>query len=361
MGVTQAEQIQHEYYYRSRLVMPGQKPQWLSDSAINVNGTTIPLSWSQPLNWVGGVPNAAGAEVNFWRTLTANRSVTLDGSRTLGKLTFDSPYNYTILSGTGGSLNFNNSGTTASLTSNQGSHTIATDVQLTSGLSATINSGTFTLSGAVTGAGSLIKSGTAALALTAINSYSGNTTVQAGKLSLTNRGLADAADVSISTGATLELKFSGSADVIDSLFLNGISQPVGTWGAPGSGAQFISSMFLGTGLLQISTYVPSLLVGDYNSNGIVDSADYVLWRHSVGATTIANRDSLNTGPVGTADFNSWRAHLGQMVSSGAGSGLSDANSAVPEPATCATLAICLSIVCLTCRTRSRSFAESISR
>jgi hypothetical protein len=70
MGVTQAEQIQHEYYYRSRLVLPGQKPQWLSDSAINVNGTTIPLSWNQPLNWLGsGVVNATGAEVNFWRSL----------------------------------------------------------------------------------------------------------------------------------------------------------------------------------------------------------------------------------------------------------------------------------------------------
>ncbi len=79
MGVTQAEQIQHEYYYRSRRVLPTQRPQWLSDSAINVNGTTIPLSWSQPLNWKGGVPNSPGAEVNFWRTNTANRTITLDG------------------------------------------------------------------------------------------------------------------------------------------------------------------------------------------------------------------------------------------------------------------------------------------
>ena len=71
LGITEAEQLEHEYYYRSRLVLPTQKPQWLSDSAINVNGTTIPLSWNQPLNWLGGVPNASGAEANFWRTLTA--------------------------------------------------------------------------------------------------------------------------------------------------------------------------------------------------------------------------------------------------------------------------------------------------
>ena len=70
----------------TRLVLHCQKPQWLSDTAINVNGTTIPLSWSQPLNWLGGVPNGRGAEVNFWRTLTADRTITLDGSKTLGTL-----------------------------------------------------------------------------------------------------------------------------------------------------------------------------------------------------------------------------------------------------------------------------------
>ena len=56
-----------------------------------MNGTTIPLSWNQPLNWLGGVPNAAGAEVNFWRTNTANRTITLDGSKTAGTMLFDSP------------------------------------------------------------------------------------------------------------------------------------------------------------------------------------------------------------------------------------------------------------------------------
>src|SRR6185295_10279726 len=172
MGVTQSEQIQHEYYYRSRLVLPGQKPQWLSDSAINVNGTTIPLSWNQPLNWVGGVPNATGAQVNFWRTLKANRTITLDGSKTLGKLTFDSSFSYSVSPGTGGSLVLNNSGSNATLTSNQGNHTLGIGVQLTSNLSAAINTGAFTISGVVSGAGEIIKTGAGTLSLTGVNSYS---------------------------------------------------------------------------------------------------------------------------------------------------------------------------------------------
>ena len=332
-------------------MLQSQKKQWLSDGAINVNGTTLPLSWSQPLNWIGGVPNANGAQANFWRTLTTNRAITLDGSKTVGTLTFDSPYSFTINPGTGGSLILNNSGSAAALTSNQGSHTIATSVQLTDSLNATIIAGAFTISGDVSGAGGLVKSGNGTMSLTGTNSYAGNTSVTAGRLSLSISGLADAADVSISSGATLDLQFSGAADVIDSLFLNGVSQPVGTWGALGSGAQFTSSMLLGTGLLQITTYVPSFLAGDYNSNGIVDAADYVVWRRNVGAATIANRDTLNTGPIGAADFDTWSAHLGQMVGTGGGSGLSDAIGAVPEPATGIALLVCLSIAGLTCRAR----------
>jgi autotransporter-associated beta strand protein len=186
MGITQAEQTQHEYYYRSRLALPTQRPQWLSDAALNVNGTTIPLSWSQPLNWAGGVPNAAGAEVNFWRTLTAARTVTLDGDKTVGMMTFDSPYSYRISPGSGGSLIFDNGGATAPVAANQGNHTIAANVQLASDLNFTTNFGTFTVSGNVTGAGGLAKTGVTTLALNGANSYAGTTTVAAGTLRMPN-------------------------------------------------------------------------------------------------------------------------------------------------------------------------------
>src|SRR5688500_2234374 len=102
MGITQAEQIQHLYYYRSRLVLPGQQPQWLSDGAINVNGTVIPLSWGEFLNWKGGVPDAPGAVANFYRTNTGTRTITLDAPRTVGTLTFNSAQNYTVTPGSGG-------------------------------------------------------------------------------------------------------------------------------------------------------------------------------------------------------------------------------------------------------------------
>src|SRR5205814_660367 len=115
MNVTEAEQLQHEYYYRTRLAMPGQQPQWLPDNTYTVNGTSIPLSWNQDLNWLGGIPNAPGAVANFYRTNTAARTVTLDGAQTVGTLSFNSTSSYTLASGSGGSLTFNNNGSGASL------------------------------------------------------------------------------------------------------------------------------------------------------------------------------------------------------------------------------------------------------
>ncbi len=339
IGITEAEQIEYEYYYRTRLVLHSQKPQWLSDSAINVNGTTIPLSWNQQLNWLGGVPNAVGAEVNFWRTLTANRTITLDGIQTVGKMSFDSPFSYTLSPGIGGALNFSNSGSGATLTSNQGSHTITAAVILSSNLTAAINAGTFTINGVVSGSGGLTKSGAGTLVLTAANAYSGNTTVQAGTLRISNQSLADSANVLLSTGATLDLEFSGSADRIHSLLINSVAQVIGSWGAVGNAsATYHTSLIAGTGVLQLSA---GPVVGDYNNDGKVDLADYITWRRKSGASTITNRDPNNTGAIGQVDFISWRAHFGQTAVSGGGSG-SDLNfdgTAVPEESTVVMLAL----------------------
>jgi autotransporter-associated beta strand protein len=318
MGVTQAEQIQHEYYYRTRRVLATQQPQWLSDNAINVNGTVIPLSWSQPLNWLGGVPNTSGAVANFWRTLKASRAITLDGNKTIGRLTFDSPYSYTISPGTGGSLIFNDSGSTATLVSSQGNHTISTAVQLSDNLSAAINAGTFTISGNVSGAGGLVKSGVGTLSLNGTNSYAGDTTVQAGRLRINSRFLADTADVLLSTGGTLELQFSGSPDVISSLLINGVVQSAGTWGAVGSGAQHTTALILGSGWLLATA---GSLAGDFNGDGMVDAADYAVWRKGLG--TIYTQD----------DYDDWRANFGQSAGSGAVQN-DPAPAAVPEPAGC---------------------------
>jgi uncharacterized protein YjbI with pentapeptide repeats len=61
------------------------------------------------------------------------------------------------------------------------------------------------------------------------------------------------------------------------------------------------------------------LPGDFNSDGAVDAADYVVWRKTGGAPE---------------DYNTWRAHFGQTTGSGSVAGV---NAAVPEPTTLALL------------------------
>jgi hypothetical protein len=73
--------------------------------------------------------------------------------------------------------------------------------------------------------------------------------------------------------------------------------------------------------------VVASLAGDYNGNGVVDMADYLLWRDALQNGTALLHDTT-PGSVTTADFDVWRANYGRT--SGAGS-LAGAGS-VPEPA-----------------------------
>ncbi len=72
--------------------------------------------------------------------------------------------------------------------------------------------------------------------------------------------------------------------------------------------------------------------GDYNGNGIVDAADYVLWRK--GGPLVNEVD--NPGTVNAADYTAWRARFGNTAGAGSGAVL----SAVPEPGTLVSALFC---------------------
>ena len=121
--------------------------------------------------------------------------------------------------------------------------------------------------------------------------------------------------------------------MIDSLFIDGVSQPVGTWGAEGSGAEHTSSLITGPGWLQIST---SILAGDFNNDGTVDAADYTVWRKNFGDADEANINHHGDGQNGVdeADFDVWKLHYGETNSGGLSvDGIAHPLAAIPEPAT----------------------------
>jgi hypothetical protein len=68
------------------------------------------------------------------------------------------------------------------------------------------------------------------------------------------------------------------------------------------------------------------LAGDYNNNGVVDAADYVVWRNNPASL---QNEGASAGVVDQADYDFWRTQFGK--SNGASGSLSAAS--VPEPGT----------------------------
>ncbi|HEX3599567.1 MAG TPA: PEP-CTERM sorting domain-containing protein, partial [Lacipirellulaceae bacterium] len=108
-----------------------------------------------------------------------------------------------------------------------------------------------------------------------------------------------------------------------------------------AGAQWDTSKLYTTGVL--SVVAGATLPGDYNNNGVVDAADYVVWRAGLGTIYVQN------------DYNVWRAHFGQTAGSGSSlSASGSASVAVPEPASAILMLCGVAAVAFSNRRRSKS-------
>ncbi len=76
-----------------------------------------------------------------------------------------------------------------------------------------------------------------------------------------------------------------------------------------------------------------ILFGDYNHNGVVDAADYTIWRDMLGQSGLApysGADGSGDGTIGPEDYEAWRSHFGQTLPQpGAGSAVPLASTATP--------------------------------
>lgn len=94
----------------------------------------------------------------------------------------------------------------------------------------------------------------------------------------------------------------------------------------GAGFQYSFAPFAGgyrLTVLSAGEFEPTL-PGDFSGNGVVDAADYVVWRDHLGTT------------LTQADYAVWRSHFGQAAAAG---GSLASNAAVPEPNVAPLLAI----------------------
>jgi autotransporter-associated beta strand protein len=236
-----------------------------------------------------------------------------------------------------------------------------------------LGNGTQTFSGTISGPGKLRRvtaGGTSILA--ADNTYSGGTEVSGGTLSASGASASFGAGNITVTGGTLSiasgvanaiddmatLSISGAGivnlgegvnDLIAALTLDGTPGVPGTYGSSMSIADYqFDQWFSGTGIVTISTAV---LAGDYNDDGKVDAADYLIWRKNEGTINVLPNDNEIGGTVGAAHFNLWRANFGTTADGAAAVAHFPPQSTVPEPVSLVLLTIATTGLTMISRTR----------
>jgi hypothetical protein len=89
------------------------------------------------------------------------------------------------------------------------------------------------------------------------------------------------------------------------------------------------------------------LSGDYNRDGRVDTADYVIWRKTNGSEGIGlAADGSGNGTVNETDYQVWRENFALTVGAAGASA-----TAVPEPcgSSLVAVALCRAFVARSCR------------
>ncbi len=133
-----------------------------------------------------------------------------------------------------------------------GSLTTITNESVTASVLTIANATDNAFTGPVTGNLALVKSGAGLLTLSGSLNYTGDTSVNAGTLALTQPGLADAGAVRLA-GGVLTLDFAGT-DTVNALYVNGVLQPAGVYGSTSSGAAITNDgLFAGAGTLTVLT------------------------------------------------------------------------------------------------------------
>jgi hypothetical protein len=190
-------------------------PQWNVDADGN---------WNSLANWEPAViPDGPTASANFFGKITAPRTVTLDGSRTVSQLNFSNNNSYTIASdAAGSSLTLGSDTNNAVINVNIGSHVISAPVAMNGQVLMNITGGTAL---AMSGGLSIAAGKTATMLSTGTLEIGGAQThgggaildVKAGRVRLnSNAGTAATADAAASAPLTINVSGEGTSVALNS-------------------------------------------------------------------------------------------------------------------------------------------------
>ncbi|HVT27951.1 MAG TPA: dockerin type I domain-containing protein [Lacipirellulaceae bacterium] len=113
-----------------------------------------------------------------------------------------------------------------------------------------------------------------------------------------------------------------------------------------SGLMWNASRLATAGVLSVQ------LVGDYNGNGVVDAADYIVWRKALGQSGVGlAADGNGNGKVDEGDYVVWQTNFGQSAIAAATT-INDP-ATVPEPASLILAMIGAAAISASARVRPR--------
>ena len=193
-------------------------------------------------------------------TSSGNTSVNLGNGTGVGNLTVGAATGYVagvFLKNSSGRLNFNSgkliAGAAGNLVSGHADSRIDLkgDATVSTTFSSTIS---VVIEDSTSSGGDFIKEGSGTLNLTQVNTYTGDTIVNAGTLQMGNAYLADAAAVRLFSAGSGKLDLNHAfTDTIGALYFDGVLQAAGTWGGTGSGADNINTTYFAanSGKLQV--------------------------------------------------------------------------------------------------------------
>ena len=269
-------------------------------------------SWSNAANWTGGVPNAIGAEAAFTVSTKAALTITLDAPQTVGSLLFGNSaaanVGYTLSGMGSNALTLNNAGNGATITVTNGTHVITAPVLLNDNLTVS-NAGSLTISGAIANGsngpmGITLSGGPLVLAVG--NTYSGNTTISSGTLTLAHPLAVQNSTVNLGSGGALCFAAGNTNSTLGGLagagglaLATAASEPVTlTVGNNNQSTTYSGNLSGAGGLTKIGGGVLTLTASNSYANGTTIAG---------GTLRIVNSYALGSGPLllagGTLGFS----------------------------------------------------------
>jgi autotransporter-associated beta strand protein len=160
-------------------------------------------NWSNASNWAVVLPNGQDMQANFYGAVSAPATINVDIPVTVGRITFDNSNSYTL--GGTNTITLNDSADQSQINVQSGNHTIAAPISLASDTIITVipTTSTLTISSTISSNGShgVAVSGYGTLLLSGNNTYTGETNVSSGTLSVT--GSIASTNVTTAIGAVL--------------------------------------------------------------------------------------------------------------------------------------------------------------